>query len=88
MQLHVYVPNVSIQLCWQRSMPRLHSSMSAIKTIGTFHGISIIALSLTIAIESIDGEGVARVAFTVVRAIGVYANLIANVKIFTALIYF
>ena len=36
-------------------------------------------VSLTQAVESVDGEGVARVACTVVRAVGVYANLLTNV---------
>ena len=69
-------------------MARLHSSMSAIETIGVFHSVSYCTVSLTPTIESIDGEGVAGVAFTVVRAVGVYANMLANVKVFTALIYF
>ena len=47
-----------------------------------------LAVSLTQAVESIDGEGVARVACTVVRAIGVDANLFTDVKIFTAFIRF
>ena len=44
--------------------------------------------SLTQAVESIDGEGIAKVTCTAVRAIGVYANLLTNMKIFTAFICF
>lgn len=45
-------------------------------------------VSLTQAIEPIDGEGVAGIACTAVRAVGVYANLLTNMKIFTTFIRF
>jgi hypothetical protein len=80
--VHMYEPTVFLQIWWQVSIPKMHSSMSVIIVVVKMFQVCMSSFhcdALTITCASIPIEGVAKIASTTVAPHCVVAVLFAQI---------